>query len=42
MQKKEYNKPEIKSWGTVADLTATGLTNPGNDAKSGSAASMGG
>jgi hypothetical protein len=42
MQKKEYNKPEIKSWGTVADLTATGMTNPGNDAKSGSAASMGG
>jgi hypothetical protein len=42
MQKKEYHKPEIKSWGTVADLTATGLTHPGNDAKSGSAASMGG
>lgn len=41
MQKKEYHKPEIKSWGTVADLTATGQTNPGNDAKGGSAASMG-
>jgi len=40
--KKEYCKPEIKAWGTVADLTATGRTNPGNDAKSGSAASMGG
>lgn len=41
MQKKEYHKPEIKSWGTVADLTATGMTHPGNDAKAGSAASMG-
>ena len=41
--KKEYRKPEIKAWGTVADLTATGLTNPGNDAKSGSVLhSMGG
>ncbi|MGB5676019.1 MAG: hypothetical protein WBO43_15920, partial [Gemmatimonadota bacterium] len=40
--KKEYRKPEIKAWGTVADLTATGMTNPGNDAKAGSAASMGG
>ena len=41
--KKDYHKPEIKAWGTVADLTATGLTNPGNDAKSGSVLhSMGG
>ena len=40
--KKDYHKPEIKAWGTVADLTATGMTNPGNDAKSGSASSMGG
>lgn len=40
--KKDYHKPEIKAWGTVADLTATGLTHPGSDAKSGSAASMGG
>jgi len=39
--KKEYRKPEIKAWGTVADLTATGLTRPGNDAKSGSVASQG-
>jgi len=42
MHKKDYHKPEIKAWGTVADLTATGMTNPGNDAKGGSAASMGG
>jgi hypothetical protein len=42
MQKKDYNKPEIKAWGTVADLTATGMTRPGNDAKAGSAASQGG
>jgi len=41
MAKKDYQKPEIKAWGTVADLTATGMTKPGNDAKSGSAASQG-
>lgn len=41
MQKKEYQKPEIKSWGTVADLTATGETRPGSDTKGGSASSMG-
>jgi hypothetical protein len=41
--KKDYQKPEIKAWGTVADLTATGMTNPGNDAKAGSVTtSMGG
>jgi len=39
--KKDYHKPEIKAWGTVADLTATGLTHPGDDAKQGSAASQG-
>ncbi|MDT8342713.1 MAG: hypothetical protein RQ751_14475 [Longimicrobiales bacterium] len=39
--KKTYEKPGIKSWGTVADLTATGKTKPGNDAKGGSAASQG-
>jgi hypothetical protein len=39
--KKVYQKPEIKAWGTVADLTATGLTHPGDDAKQGSAASQG-
>ncbi|MFO7586872.1 MAG: hypothetical protein R6X22_02265 [Gemmatimonadota bacterium] len=39
--KKPYTRPGIKTWGTVADLTATGLTRPGSDAKSGSAASQG-
>jgi hypothetical protein len=42
MEKKTYNRPEIKSWGTVAELTATGMTMPGGDNKSGSAASQGG
>lgn len=41
--KKDYHKPEIKAWGTVADLTATGQTHPGSDAKMGSVThSMGG
>ncbi|NNF28111.1 MAG: lasso RiPP family leader peptide-containing protein [Gemmatimonadetes bacterium] len=39
--KKPYEKPQIRDWGTVAELTATGKTNPGNDLKSGSAASQG-
>ena len=38
---KEYSRPELKNWGTVADLTQTGLTRPGADAKSGSSASQG-
>jgi hypothetical protein len=40
-QKKQYRKPEIQDFGTVTDLTATGKTNPGPDAKGGSAASQG-
>jgi len=40
--KKEYTAPELKTWGTVADLTQTGRTNPGPDAKGGSSASKGG
>lgn len=40
-QKKQYRKPEVQDWGTVTDLTATGKTNPGPDAKDGSAASSG-
>lgn len=39
--KKPYRKPEIREWGSVADLTATGRTRPGQDAKEGSAASQG-
>jgi hypothetical protein len=41
MEKKRYETPRIKDWGTVAELTATGQTMPGDDAKSGSAASQG-
>lgn len=41
MEKKQYQKPQLKEWGTIADLTATGKTMPGSDAKSGSAASQG-
>lgn len=40
-EKKAYRKPEIREWGTVADLTATGATNPGSDGKDGSGPSEG-
>lgn len=33
---KTYQTPELKKWGTVEDLTAVGLTNPGDDARDGS------
>lgn len=36
-----YQQPEVEEWGSVADLTQTGLTNEGGDAKDGSAASEG-
>lgn len=39
--KKEYTAPELKTWGTVADLTQTGKTNEGGDAKTGSVGSSG-
>lgn len=42
MEKKDYTKPEVTDYGTVADLTETGLTNPGGDGKSGSRPSQGG
>ncbi len=35
-QKKAYTPPELKEWGTVADLTQNGGTNPGTDGKGGS------
>ncbi len=38
---KSYETPKLVSLGTVADLTQTGLTNPGPDAKSGSVLSEG-
>jgi hypothetical protein len=31
-----YSTPEIEDYGTVADLTETGNTNPGSDVKGGS------
>jgi hypothetical protein len=38
---KSYSAPEFEEFGTVADLTETGLTNPGGDAKNGSVGSPG-
>ena len=38
---KSYEKPALKRWGSVADLTKTGTTNPGSDVKDGSSASRG-
>ena len=29
--RKTYSAPQVKRWGTVADLTHVGLTNPGFD-----------
>ncbi len=40
-EKKAYVSPAIEDFGQVADLTATGATNPGGDAKQGSVASRG-
>lgn len=40
-EKKAYHSPEITDLGAVADLTQTGLTNPGSDAKDGSRPSQG-
>ncbi len=39
--KKAYTSPELKKWGTVADLTQTGKTNEGGDQKNGSVGSVG-
>jgi hypothetical protein len=39
--KKAYTRPDLVEWGAVADLTRTGLTRPGDDAKSGSVLSRG-
>lgn len=41
MDKKEYTTPDLVEHGSVTDLTQTGLTNPGDDGKSGSAPSQG-
>ena len=39
--RRTYARPSIQDFGTVTDLTATGITQPGADAKGGSAASRG-
>ena len=39
--KKEYQRPELTTWGTVEDLTLTGNTHPGSDGKGGSSLSNG-
>jgi hypothetical protein len=35
-KKKVYTTPAVKQWGTIADLTKTGLTHSGDDGKVGS------
>jgi hypothetical protein len=39
--KAEYTTPVVTDWGTVTDLTQTGRSRPGGDAKSGSVMSRG-
>jgi hypothetical protein len=41
-EKRSYVRPAIEDFGNVVDLTATGLTNPGDDQKQGSVLSPGG
>lgn len=40
-EKKAYTAPSIEDFGAVTDLTATGQTQPGGDAKAGSVMSPG-
>ncbi|GEM_PF-4529508 len=40
-QKKRYSAPRLDTFGTVIELTQTGLTHPGSDAKAGSSLSQG-
>jgi hypothetical protein len=35
-EKKAYAAPQLRKWGTLIDLTATGCTHPGVDIKGGS------
>ena len=41
IDKKAYVAPALVNLGSVADLTQTGRTNPGPDAKTGSVSSKG-
>ena len=34
--REQYTRPELKCWGTVADLTRAGGSNPGGDLRNGS------
>jgi hypothetical protein len=36
IEKKKYEKPELKKWGTINDLTKVGNTHPGGDTFGGS------
>lgn len=38
---KAYETPSLREWGSVTELTQTGLTNPGTDGKAGSRPSEG-
>lgn len=40
-EKLEYTKPVLTVWGKIEDLTFTGLTQPGDDGKTGSVLSPG-
>lgn len=40
--KQDYTSPTVTDFGTVTELTQTGLTHPGGDAKMGSKMSQGG
>lgn len=40
-EKKVYKTPEFSGFGSVTDVTQTGLTNPGDDGKAGSRPSSG-
>jgi hypothetical protein len=40
-KREDYRSPKLEELGSVADLTQTGRTHPGQDAKGGSAASSG-
>ena len=40
-KRKQYATPRLELVGTAADMTGTGRTNPGADAKAGSALSKG-
>jgi hypothetical protein len=42
MAKRNYEAPQLEEYGTVADLTQVGLTNPGGDVEPGTGEFAGG